>query len=191
MTAPTDEFSRLTIDYRNAMASAVGREHGVTDAMLDEIAPQIAETHIRLLAEHEAGGQRWIDLPSDKALAAEINAFAADARPKYQDFILIGIGGSSLGAIATVQALTDPFRNLLSPESRSGPRFFVLDNPDPEKVAATLATVDLSQHARQRRHQVGTDRRNDGEFPGGQTGIGESRRTGTGQDANRGYDRSD
>lgn len=145
MSATTDEFSRLTIDYRNAMASAVGRDHGVTDAMLAEIAPHIAETHLRLLAEHEAGGQRWMDLPSDTALAAEINAFADEAKPKYQDFILIGIGGSSLGAIATIQALTHPFRNLLSPESRGGPRFFVLDNPDPEKVAATLGTVDLTK----------------------------------------------
>jgi len=143
VTSPLDESSRLTIDYRNAMASAVGPDHGVTDAMLDEIAPQVAETHARLEAEHTAGGQRWMDLPSDTALTAELNAFADEARPRYQDFILIGIGGSSLGAIATIQALSDPFRNLLSPESRGGPRFFVLDNPDPEKVAATLQTVDL------------------------------------------------
>ena len=32
---------------------------------------------------------------------------------------------------------------MLSTETRGGPRFFVLDNPDPEKVAATLGTVDL------------------------------------------------
>lgn len=137
------DASRLTIDYRNAMASAVGAEHGVSDAMLDELAPVIAEQHDRLMAEHAAGGQRWMDLPSDTALVAEIDAFAADARARYRDFILIGIGGSSLGAIATVQALAHPYRNLLSPARRRGPRFFVLDNPDPEKVAATLAMVDL------------------------------------------------
>jgi glucose-6-phosphate isomerase len=136
--------SRLTIDYRNAMAGAVGPEHGVTDAMLDEIAPVIAEQHARLNAEHAAGGQRWMDLPSDTALAGEINTFAAEARAQYRDFILVGIGGSSLGAIATVQALAHPFRNLLPPKARGGPRFFVLDNPDPEKVAATLETVDLA-----------------------------------------------
>ena len=138
------EASRLTIDYRNAMAAAVGPAHGVTDAMLDEIAPVVAEQHARLNAEHAAGGQRWMDLPSDTALVAEIETFAAEARARYQDFILVGIGGSSLGAIATVQALTHPFRNLLPAETRGGPRFFVLDNPDPEKVAATLETVDLA-----------------------------------------------
>jgi glucose-6-phosphate isomerase len=138
------EASRLTIDYRNAMADAVGPEHGVTDDMLDEIAPVVAEQHARLSAEHAAGGQRWMDLPSDTALAAEIETFAAEARAQYRDFILVGIGGSSLGAIATVQALAHPFRNLLPSEARGGPRFFVLDNPDPEKVAATLETVDLA-----------------------------------------------
>jgi glucose-6-phosphate isomerase len=127
------------------MADAVGAEHGVSDAMLDEIAPVVTEQHERLVAEHAAGGQRWMDLPSDSALTAEIEAFAAEARSAYDDFILVGIGGSSLGAIATVQALTDPFRNLLPAGRRGGPRLFVLDNPDPEKVAATLGSVDLSR----------------------------------------------
>lgn len=147
ITSVTEGFeagsSRLTIDFRNAMASAVGAAHGVSDAMLNELAPIVAAQHERLTAEHAAGGQRWMDLPSDTALVAQIDAFASEARGKYQDFILIGIGGSSLGAIATVQALTHPYRNLLSPADRKGPRFFVLDNPDPEKVAATLGMVDL------------------------------------------------
>ena len=39
------EASRLTIDYRHAMADAVGPEHGVTDAMLDEVAPAVAAHH--------------------------------------------------------------------------------------------------------------------------------------------------
>ena len=137
------EASRLTIDYRNSMADAVGARDGISDAMLDEIAPEVAAQHDRLVAERASGGQRWMDLPSDTALVTDIEAFATEARERYRDFILVGIGGSSLGAIATVQALTHPHRNLLSAEQRGGPRFFVLDNPDPERVAATLATVDL------------------------------------------------
>lgn len=135
--------SRLTIDYRNALASAVGDEHGISEAELDEIAPRIAEAHERIMSEHGAGEQRWMNLPDDTPLADEIEAFATAARERYRDFILIGIGGSSLGAIATIQALTHPFRNLLPDSERIGPRFFVLDNPDPEKVRATLDLVDL------------------------------------------------
>ena len=135
--------SGLVIDYRNATAHAVGEEHGVTDADLDGIASKVAEEHARIDREHDSGIQKWQDLPDNTGLADEITSFARDVRERYSDFILIGIGGSSLGAIATIGALGHPFRNLLPADQRGGPRFFVLDNPDPEKIAATLETVDL------------------------------------------------
>lgn len=135
--------SGLVIDYRNATAHAVGEEHGVTDAELDGIAPRVAAEHARINQEHASGAQKWQDLPDNTALAEEVSTFARDVRERFSDFILIGIGGSSLGAIATIGALGHPFRNLLPADQRGGPRFFVLDNPDPEKVAATLATVNL------------------------------------------------
>lgn len=137
--------SRLSIDYRNVMADAVGAEHGLTPAQFDSLTEKVATEHARITAEHGAGGQKWMDLPDNTALADEIVTFADEVRGQYRDYILIGIGGSSLGAIATIQALTHPFRNLLPDEKRGGPRFFVLDNPDPEKIQATLETVDLSK----------------------------------------------
>ncbi|HEV2128537.1 MAG TPA: glucose-6-phosphate isomerase [Thermomicrobiales bacterium] len=137
--------SRLVIDFRNATNVVVGERHGVSTAELEEISQTVSEQHDRLMREHGAGEQRWMDLPDDTGLADEIVAFAGDARNRYDDFILVGIGGSSLGAIATVQALAHPYRNMLPKERRGGPRIFVLDNPDPEKIAATLDTVDLSR----------------------------------------------
>lgn len=136
--------SRLVIDYRNAMDTAVG-QNGVTDAELDSLQNYVTEQHNRIVDEHANDVQRWQNLPDDIALADEIVEFANEARDQYDDYILIGIGGSSLGAIATIQALCHPYRNLLPKEKRGGPRFFVLDNPDPEKVKATLEIVDLSK----------------------------------------------
>ena len=126
--------SRLVIDYRNAMASAVGDEHGISDAELDDLQGYITEQHNRIVDEHKSDVQRWQNLPDDTVLADEIMAFAREARETYTDYILIGIGGSSLGAIATIQALCHPFRNLLPDDRRDGPRFFVLDNPDPRQA---------------------------------------------------------
>lgn len=137
--------SRLVIDYRNATSAAVGDQHGVSETDLDGIADRVRSEHERIASEHAAQVQRWQDLPDNTELADEIAEFARVAWERYDDFILIGIGGSSLGAIATIQALTHPYRNLLAPEKRNGPRFFVLDNPDPEKVKATLETVNLSK----------------------------------------------
>ncbi len=136
------QTSRLVIDYRNATSAAVGSD-GISDEEIDSLSERVQAEHERIVREHQSGEQKWQDLPDNSALADEIVAFAAEARTKFRDFILIGIGGSSLGAIATIQALTHPFRNILADDRRDGPRIFVLDNPDPEKVAATLDTVDL------------------------------------------------
>ena len=135
--------SRLVIDYRNATDVAVGTEHGVSLAMLNAVAPKVAAEHKRILTERGAGDQRWMNLPDDHALVEAILAFVDSANGRYSDYVLIGIGGSSLGAIATIMALAHPYRNLLPAGKRGGPRLFVLDNPDPEKVKATLELCDL------------------------------------------------
>ncbi len=135
--------SRISIDYYNTTVHAVGDQDGISDAQIDSLAGRVASAHARIHAEHDAGEQRWMNLPDDMALVEEIEAFAAEARERYTDFILVGIGGSSLGALATIQALAHPFRNLQPDGVRVGPRLFLLDNPDPEKVQATLETVDL------------------------------------------------
>ena len=181
------EASRLTIDYRNAMAAAVGPEHGVTDAMLDEMAPVVAEQHARLSAEHAAGGQRWMDLPSDTALAAEIDTFAAEARAQYRDFILVGIGGSSLGAIATVQALAHPFRNLLP--SAGARRTAVLRSRQSRSGEGRGDPGDggSGEHTRQRRDQVGANGGDDGELSRRAAGARGGRRTRASTPADRGH----
>ncbi|CAN5620485.1 glucose-6-phosphate isomerase [soil metagenome] len=137
--------SRIKFDYTNLMESAVGPKHGLREKDLSAISTKVETEVRRIWTEYEQGDQKWIDLPDDLALADELKRFAAESVSKYRDFILIGIGGSSLGAIATVQALAHPFRNLLPEPERVGPRMFVLDNPDPEKVEATLAIVDLNR----------------------------------------------
>jgi len=137
--------SRLVIDYRNVTNGVVGNDDGISGDDLDDIAEKVRREHERLVAKHDAGDQKWMDLPDNTMLADDIVAFANEARAQYSDFILVGIGGSSLGAIATIQALAHPFRNLLPDNKRFGPRIFILDNPDPEKIAATLETVDLSK----------------------------------------------
>lgn len=143
MTDPRSGASRLSIDYYNTTVHAVGEADGIGDAEIDALADKVAAEHARIHREHDGGEQRWMDLPDDAALVDEIEAFAAEARGRYTDFILIGIGGSSLGALATIQALAHPFRNVQPDGVRVGPRLFLLDNPDPEKVKATLETVDL------------------------------------------------
>ncbi len=71
------------------------------------------------------------DLPESSDL--DLIESVAETIPADHEILLIGIGGSSLGTLALVDALC--------PEDAS--RLTVLDNIDPDTLAKTLATLDL------------------------------------------------
>jgi glucose-6-phosphate isomerase len=73
------------------------------------------------------------DLPEDSDLD-HIEAVAATI-PSDHEILLLGIGGSSLGTLALVDALCPP----------QASRLTVLDNIDPDTLARTLETLDLEQ----------------------------------------------
>ena len=67
-----------------------------------------------LLVEKAGNGSQflgWIDLPAkiDDALLCEIEADAKAIREKAEILVVIGIGGSFLGARAIIEALSSPF----------------------------------------------------------------------------------
>lgn len=65
----------------------------------------------------------WVDLPTayDKAEFARIEASAAKIQSDSDVLLVIGIGGSYLGARAAIEALNNHFYNLLNKENRKGP----------------------------------------------------------------------
>lgn len=77
---------------------------------------------------------------------AEVKAVAKALRGKYDNVLLIGIGGSTLGFRSTLQFLKGPFYNLQD-SSRRGPRMFVLDNVDPVVAEQLAALLDFRKTA--------------------------------------------
>lgn len=68
----------------------------------------------------------WLDLPEryDRAEFRRIQEAAARIRSDSDALVVIGIGGSYLGARATVEALGHAFHNLLPAGRRPGPQIF-------------------------------------------------------------------
>ena len=92
------------------------------------------------------GSVGFIDLPGNSALLAQVTAFAGQARGNYDDVVILGIGGSALGPIALRTALRPSGWNMLDDKARgSYPRLHVLDNVDPETIAALLGRLRLSR----------------------------------------------
>lgn len=95
---------------------------------------------------HAAGTLGFLDLPDASTLAAQSTTFAAGARGRFGDVVVLGIGGSALGPIALRTALRPSGWNALGESARSGwPRLHVLDNVDPETIAALLGRLDLTR----------------------------------------------
>jgi glucose-6-phosphate isomerase len=128
----------IRLDYTNALTSAVGA-HGLGEPEL----AALAEPSTRALAAVQARRTqdlRWLDLPYRDAVRREIQAYAAAVRGRFENVCVLGIGGSALGNTALHSALDGPYHDLVPPAGR--PRLFVLDNIDPEWMAAFLAAVD-------------------------------------------------
>lgn len=88
----------------------------------------------------------FLDLPDNRALAARTLETAAALRGRFDNVVIVGIGGSALGAAAMRDALLPPGWNELGAGARGGhPRLYILDNPDPDTTAGILGRIDLSR----------------------------------------------
>jgi glucose-6-phosphate isomerase len=123
----------IRVDVSRAKSAAVGAEHGVTPAELADLQPRISDAHAILQRERAEGAYGFWDLYRQASVIADVKAAAARfAEKEYDNLVILGIGGSSLGTIALADALLSPFHNVLTKRGRKKlPRLFVMDNIDP------------------------------------------------------------
>ncbi len=128
----------IRFDYSNVLASNVG-EHGLSEPRLDSMAaPSVAA--LGAVQARRRRDLRWMDLPYQEDGCREICDYAASVRGRFENVVVLGIGGSALGNIALQTALNSPYHNLQPPPGI--PRLFVLDNVDPDLVGEFIDNVD-------------------------------------------------
>ena len=136
---------RIKLDV-NPMFREFTGEHAIPRAELDSMLPELKKAHAAVEAGRGKGMQGWMDLPynQDEILTAIENT-AARVRKEFEAFVVLGIGGSALGPAAVQQALNHLHYNELPAEKRGGPRLYIEDNVDPERMAALLDVIDLKK----------------------------------------------
>src|SRR5215211_493311 len=102
----------LRIDYTNMMGDVV--QGGVATPDWQAAAETFRGAHAGLGRRRDAGELGFLALPDDDALHRQTTDFAAKARGKFDDVVVLGIGGSALGPIALRTALLKPAWNALS-----------------------------------------------------------------------------
>ncbi|MEW6557552.1 MAG: glucose-6-phosphate isomerase [Elusimicrobiota bacterium] len=135
----------IKLDYSNCIADFVG-EHGITLSELQALYPKLSSAYNIVQQKKSNGSLGFMELPYKEDESKKISGFAKKQRTQFDDFVVIGIGGSALGNIALQTALNHPYWNLLSKKQRKNcPRLFVPDNVDPELLKGLLDILNLKK----------------------------------------------
>lgn len=118
-------MTHIQFDYSKALAFF--NEHEIT-----YLSEPICFTH-KLLHEKTGVGNDftgWLTLPKDydKEEFARIQKAAAKIQSDSDVLLVIGIGGSYLGARAAIEMLNHSFMNVLPKEKRKNPQIFFVGN---------------------------------------------------------------
>ncbi|ABO51406.1 glucose-6-phosphate isomerase [Desulforamulus reducens MI-1] len=137
------EEMKLKVDFNNMMKGFAGPVEGFSKEDIDALAVKISEAHQNMKEKRAAGEMDWRKLPFEQAdVIKDILETAQELRTWCENFVVLGIGGSALGPLAVQTALNHLHYNELATEKRGGPRLYVLDNVDPERVAALFDVID-------------------------------------------------
>lgn len=135
----------LKFDYGNMMSDVVGDE-GISKEEFLRCADQAKVAHGIVEEGRGKGMQEWMLSPYNQDEVVEkILAAAKKIQNNCEYFVVLGIGGSALGPTAVFTALKHSYYNELPKSVRKTPKFYVLDNVDPEKMNGLFDVVDISK----------------------------------------------
>ncbi len=117
--------SKVTFDYSKAASF-------VKDHEVEQMKKPVLDAKEMLVGKTGAGNDflGWIDLPVnyDKEEFARIKKAAAKIQSDSDVLLVIGIGGSYLGARAAIEFLGHSFYNMISKEQRKTPEIYFVGN---------------------------------------------------------------
>ncbi len=130
---------RIRIEYALAMSEGVGASNAPSAEVLAAEQTAFAEGLDRVLSAVRAGVLGFWRLPEDLEQADRSERLAKAFGRDMDDVLVLGIGGSSLGARAALHALCSP---LSSVGLGDKPRIHLPDNSDPWLFKALLEKLD-------------------------------------------------
>ncbi len=133
----------MKLSYGRMLQDRLDAEHGLPRARLTELVRHFSVVQSEVRQRRAAGEYGFLGLGDQASAVKNIAGFAGGLGQAHDHVLVLGIGGSALGARALLNALRRPAWNELDDEGRDFfPRLTVLDNVDPTSVAAALRRID-------------------------------------------------
>jgi glucose-6-phosphate isomerase len=132
----------LRLDFGNLLSSRT--EGGIEPGRLTgDLADRFRAAHAAVERQRADGVLGFLDLPYAEETVGRVVELADGFAQWFEDVVVLGIGGSGLGATALKEALLGPGWNVRSDDERDHfPRLHVVDNPDPNTFAELLDHLD-------------------------------------------------
>lgn len=139
----------IKLDYRNVKSDIIGSDNGLDlEQEFSNFKEKIKDIIVDLNKKKDKPGQwlQWMNLGYHEENVWLVKEYASLVKGRFENILVLGIGGSALGGIAVTEALLKPYWNLLPVEKRdNNPRIFFLDNIDPDQIQGILNLLDLSK----------------------------------------------
>lgn len=135
--------NEIILDYNRMLSPHLGG-NGIHPDLLASAADRFRDAVALVDEWRRAGRLGFYDLPEAGEIVERVSRFAEENAARFDNVVVLGIGGSALGATALHQALGAPSWNELERDARNYlPRLYILDNIDPTTIAPLLERLDL------------------------------------------------
>ena len=126
------------IDLQNVLQKTIAKTHGLDEKELNEFVKKHEKSVQKIFKNKSKEGYGFLNLPDNEALVRRINRFvSSQKKEKWEHIVVLGIGGSALGLIATQEALMNPYSQ--------SPKLHVVDNVDPVRVSQLMDYLKLNK----------------------------------------------
>ncbi|MCX6745834.1 MAG: glucose-6-phosphate isomerase, partial [Candidatus Parcubacteria bacterium] len=133
----------LKYDYSFMAGKKVG-QYGFKKAELLNLAKKLSGLNLKLKKNQASPNFSFRQLPDDLKMAKKIEQLAKQLKKRFQNLVVVGIGGSDLGARAIYQALAGNYGCCLTGQKAMSIHFLG-DTTDPQPVVDLLKLIDLKK----------------------------------------------
>jgi glucose-6-phosphate isomerase len=126
----------ISLDYSFLLSENLCAENGVSLKELENTCPELEKIRKELLEKRTQKGFAWLSIPENaKKIINEIEMIRYTLPASVNTLVVVGIGGSSLGTRALIEALhpSDCLKKI---------RVIFMENVDPESVSEIFDTID-------------------------------------------------
>ena len=137
---------KIKLDINNMMESSLGEGYGFSELDIENNKSVYLNALKKVNEGRGKGMMGWTEIIyNQNEIIKDIISTAKLVRKKFDNFVVLGIGGSALGPTAVFQALCHLRHNEQPKKTRKFPKLYVEDNVDPERMKALLDTIDVNK----------------------------------------------